>query len=415
MDDEITKEIKTISELEEKETTPVEEQVENVEEQVETTKEETVEETTETPVEEVKESTTEEPVITEEKSPKNKKKIILIVGGIILGLIIIIILVVLLTHKGDKEDNKKTKKNNDSPFVTTMKASLKDGSFDKEIKKGLTENEINADSVCILNMDIDSDLEQELVVYAEEGTKKAIFQLEVDEIVALEDSFPVDTKDSLGYVYSSERKENFWYTESQKNYTIISSAKKIIKEDDFLNNYFALTKTYEEKPILDHCKEYKLDGDLDAKKLEKSAITNEKVLEDNKIKEEEIADAYAKYIKEKTEKEAKEKEEAEKKAKEEAERKKLEGTLVIGTNKYKYGTYNLTTSEGESDGVMILYSDLTCVFKGVACTYTLGDVRNAEDELTPGISLSGGQTFITSTDEGTLINPANSTLAKYAG
>ena len=53
-----------------------------------------------------------------------------------------------------------------------MKASLKDGSFDKEIKKGLTENEINADSVCILNMDIDSDLEQELVVYAEEGKVK---------------------------------------------------------------------------------------------------------------------------------------------------------------------------------------------------------------------------------------------------
>jgi len=414
MGDEITKEIKNISELEEKEI--VEEQSDSIEEN--TTLEDDINEvsTSETVNEETEgqEEKPEEPVIIKEEKP-NKKKIIFIVSGIIIGLIILIILVLVLTHKGDKKEKNTTKKNNDSPFVTTIKDSLKDGSFDKEIKNGLTTNEINADTVCILNMDIDSDLEQEVVVYAEEGTKKAILQLEVYEGVSLEDSFPVDTKDSIGYAYSSERKENYWYTLSNKNYTIISSAKKIIKEEDFLNNYFALTSTYKQKPILNNCVDYKLDGKLDAKKLEKSAIKNEDVLKDNNIKEDEIADAYTKYIKEKTEKEAKEKEEAEKKAKEEAERKKLEGTLKLGNYNYKYGTYNLNTADGESDGVMVLYSDLTCEFKGVACTFTVGEVRGENDELVPGINLSGGQTFITTTDEGVMVNPDNATLAKYAG
>ena len=349
----------------------------------------------------------------EEKKKKSKKTLWIIVS-IVAGIILLVILLLSLLPKKEKNSTSEEKLN-DSKFVTKIKKSIQSGDFDKEIKKGLKENNINTNAVCLLRLDVDSDGEQEIVVYAEKGTNKAILQLEVDEEIVLDDSFLVDSKDSLGYAYSSEKRENYWYTEYTKNYTIISSAKKIIKEEDFLQNYFSLTKTYHEKPILNQCIEYKLNGELNAKKLEKTIIKNKQLLEDNKIKEDEIKDAYDKYIKEKEEKEKKEKEEAEQKAREEEERKKLAGTLVIGTKNFKYGKYIILTSEGEPDGELYLYATEECVYKSITCDYSIGDIKGSNGELVPGIALSTGQTFTPTVDDGVLLEPTELFLIKYAG
>ena len=89
--------------------------------------------------------------------------------------------------------------------------------------------------------------------------------------------FPPDQNIQFGVEYSPNSRPPV----IGKNYTIISSAKKIIKEEDFLNDYFALTKTYQEKPILNHCIEYKFDKKLDVKKIEQNTIKTKDFLKDN--------------------------------------------------------------------------------------------------------------------------------------
>ncbi len=251
-----------------------------------------------------------------EESPKNKKKIWLIIGICSIVLVLIVIIIILIQNGKKDEPNLQTSNNKDSKFVSFLKESIKSGELDKAIKEGLNDNNIDANSVCILSMDLDSDGQEGLVVYVD-ADKKMILQLDTEAMISYEDSFPIDAKDSLGYVYSKEKDENYWYTEFEKNYTIISSSKKIIKEEDFLNNYFALTKTYKQKPILNHCIEYRFDKELNAQKIEKNTIKTKDLLKDNNIKQEEVKEAYNKYITEKKEQEQKAKEEAEQKAKEE--------------------------------------------------------------------------------------------------
>ncbi|MBR3210515.1 MAG: hypothetical protein IKF71_01075 [Bacilli bacterium] len=387
-EEEITKEIKNINEIE---LEPIQEE------------------------EEEKTASTEPPVEEEKKNPpKNKKKIWMIVGivGGILFLIILLLILFLPRNKKNDSSNQ-VSKSKDSKFVSVLKESLKSGEFDKAIQEGLRENGVEVDSVCILRMDLDSDGDYGLVVYVD-GNKKILLQLDTEITVSYEDSFPLDAKDSLGYAYSSEKDENYWYTESEKNYTIISSAKKIIKEEDFLNTYFSLTKTYKEKPILNHCIAYKFDKQLDAKTIEKNTIKVKDLLKDNNIKQEEIKEAYHKYLTEKTEKEQKEKEEAEKQAQEEELQKKTSGTFTLGNRSFKYGAYKILTAEQEEEGIMNLYADGTCTYKDASCKYQLGEVRNEEDELVPGITLNNGKTFIAS-PEGELLEPKEKISARYNG
>ncbi len=403
--EEITKEIKNLDELEE--------QAEIIE--VEDEEQEEVEEEEKDTKEDKKEDKDKQE---DKKDPENKpidKKKILIIGGIVLALIIIIVIVLILT-KG-KKDNVKEEKSNDTPFASAIKSSLKSGKFDKEIKEGLTEIGIDTKSVCLLSLDIDSDEEQELIAYAEDSKTKGLLHFEIYDDIALEDQYLLDAKDSIGYTYSSEKNANYWYTENAKTYTIISSAKKIIKEEDFLSNYFPLTKTYKEKPVLSECITYDLDKKLSVKKLEKSAITNKKFIKDNKIEESKVKEEFAKYAKEQEEKKAKEKADAEAKAKQEEQQKKLSGQLLLGNYTYRYGTYNIYVDD-KLDGTMILYSDLTCVYKGISCTYTIGDVRNGQNELVPGLALNNLSQdiyYMSSVDEGVLIDTSGANIAKYVG
>lgn len=390
MDEEITKEIKTINEIP---TTPEETYVEILDD-----------------VEEKQEEQAEP------NKRQNHKKKIWMIGGIGTGVLLLIILaIVLIPKNGTQSTQLKVVDSTDSKFASVMKKALKSGDFDRVLKEGLNENEIETDSVCLLRMDLDSDGDQGLVAYAEESDKKILIQIEVDGNIYYDDSYPLDTKDSLGYAYSSEKEENYWYTEHEKNYTIISSAKKIIKEEDFLSSFFPLTKTYQQKPVLSNCMEYHFDKKLDVEKLEKNVLTENLLLKDNNMKKEDIKEAYKKYLEEKEEEEKKKQEEEEQKKQEEEEQRKITGTLKIGEKNYKYGAYKLYTQEGSEDGTMYLYSDGTCVYKDVDCKYQIGEVRNETDELVPGITLNNGKSFINSTEEATLIEPKELIQAKQEG
>ncbi|MBP5679140.1 MAG: hypothetical protein J6X28_04875 [Bacilli bacterium] len=392
-EEEITKEIKNLKEIEEKE-------------EIDEEKEEET-----TPEEEKK----EEPPKEEKKEKKTNKKKIFLIAGISIGVILLIIILLIIFLPKKKEEKTVEKKITGSSFVTTIQSALEDGSLDDEIQRGLDLNGMKSDTVYLLSLDIDSDLDQELVVYAEEKEKKVLLSIEVDEEITYDDSFPLDAKDSLGYTYSSERAKSLWYTVHEKNYTIIDSAKKIIKEEDFLANYLSLTKNYHEKPVLDNAMEYKMNQKLDVKKLEKEGITIKKLLSDNNIKEEEEKNIYNQYVTDQEEAKRKEAEEAAEKARLEEEAKKLAGTLKLGSYSYPFGKYTITTPEGEEDGELVLYADLTCIMKGSACTYTVGEVRGTHDELTPGIALSTGNIYITTVDEGVLVEPATSNLVKHVG
>ena len=352
-----------------------------------------------------------------DKKPVNKKLIIAIIA-IVLVVVIGIVLVLFVFNKPQKKQTtskvEKRQVSNDSLFVKTIKESLQSGEFIKEMNKGLEANGLTVENVLLVNMDIDSDGDQEIVAYAEKEDKKVLISLEVDEAVMYDDSYPVDSKDSLGYAYASERRSNYWYTEYQKNYTIIAPAKKIIKEEDFLKDFFAITKTYDEKPIFANSIEYHMDKSLDAEKLEKMAITNKDLLENNKMDQYTIEKAYDKYVTEKEEEEKKKKEEEEERAKQEEEAKKLAGTLKVGNSSFRFGTYNVYTKDGALDGTLIIYGDSTCIHKGVACTYRVTEVRGKDDNLVTGLALSTGQNYIPGTEEGKFTNSEESVSIEYA-
>ena len=353
---------------------------------------------------------------TKEKKPMNLKLILICAGAALLVIVMIVVVLFVLPNKKEesKTQQKVQDKTTESAFVRVVKESIESGEFIKEINKGLEINGLSAESVSLLSLDIDSDNEQEIIVYVEDAVKKYILQLEVDERVFYEDSFQVDSKDSLGFAYSAEKNLNYWYTEFEKNFTIIASAKKVIKEEDFLKNLFPLTKTYDEKPILTTAIEYKMDKNLDVSRLEFRSISNKGLLDNNQMKSEDIRAAYDKYLKAKEEEEAKKKEEEEQKAKEEEEAKKLAGSLQLGTSSYKYGTYNVYAKDGSIDGTLVIYGDLTCVHKGIECSYTVGEVRGEKDAVVTGITLSTGQIYIPSSVAGELTDREGSVSIRFA-
>lgn len=345
------------------------------------------------------------------KDSKSNKKLYIVLG--IIGALILILLIILIVILGHKKPEEVETVPKESQFVTTMKKSIKEDSLSQEINKGLEKLNIKTNTVKLLYIDIDSDSNKEVVAYAEEGSTKGIIQLEIADDIIFDDAFPMDSIDSLGYVYDSIQSKNFWYTLKDKNYTLISSAKKIIKEEDFLDSYFIITQKYKEKAILQNAISYEFGKNLDIEKLEKISFTNEELLTDNKLKIEDIKDLYNNYLKEKKEKEDKEKKELEEKEKAEKERQRLEGRLQLGNISYHYGTYSILLENGESDGTMILYSDRTCVHKGINCTYTIETMTPSDDEMIPIISLSTGHVYKPGPIEGDLTDLESKVTVKY--
>lgn len=279
-----------------------------------------------------------EPVRDLENKKKNIKPIIIIAA---VAVLVIVLLIVVLATRGNKEKESVNKdKKDENSYVSKLNKYLKSGSLDDEIKKALSSENINTKEIKILSMDIDSDDDQELVAYAEDSEKKYIFYFEVDEDIYLEDNFQVDSAQSIGYAYSLKDKEPYYYTEHEGLYTIIGYTKTVEKEESFLEKYFPITKEYGKTPILDNGQTYKLDKDLDVKKLDKDKITAESILEDNDTTLFKINEAANKYISDKEE--AKRKQEEEEKAKKEAEeeaKKEAKKVLEFNSLKLHYGKY----------------------------------------------------------------------------
>lgn len=366
MKEEITKEIKNINELSDNET-----YTENKEES--------------TVVKEIP-----------KKEPKPNKKIII---GIIVSVVIVlgIILCIILFGKNKTTQTPTTKKSVYSSFVTAIKKSLETGTFDAEIKKGLKEYSLVTDKVYLLAMDIDSDNKLELVVYAEDDNNKVILQIEVDDEPHYDDSYQLDEKESLALIYSIESKKTFWYTKYNNGNTIISSAKKIYKDTEFVDKYYQISNVYKNTPILANNIEYTFSDDLDAENLEQNAITVEELLKDNNINKEDLDSLAKEYFAEREVEQRKLEEEKEKARLAEEEAKKTEGTLRLGNLYYKYGKYNIYASDGTLTGTFVIYTDLTCSYKGISCTYEVEKkikVSENDDQGLPGIIVSTGQTYI---------------------
>ena len=91
----------------------------------------------------------------------------------------------------------------------------------------------------------------------------------------------VTSSSSIGYAYSKEDKNTYYYTEYNNQYTVISDTKKIMSKEEFEENYYVVTTKYDNSNILDDAIDYDLDDDLDIEELENNKITKKSLLKSN--------------------------------------------------------------------------------------------------------------------------------------
>lgn len=333
-------------------------------------------------IEESKEETNND----KNKNKKNKNKKLYIIIGIMSALIILGIILLIIFLPKDKKENTKNKdkdvedkSESKSQFLTTITNTLENGDLVKEINKGLKDSGVTTNKVYLLNIDIDKDNKQELIVYAEDSSKKYILQFEVNDEITYEDSFQLDSKDSFGYTYSVNSDRNYFYTKYNENYTIIERQKKVIKETDFMNEYFIIANTYKNTPILNNGIEFDLETDFDIEKLDKNEINEETLLKDNDIGTNEIRPAAEDYFKKKKDEEeaAKKAEEEKKKAEEEAAKKEQESSFKLEGKTLHYGKYS------QDPSIIIEYviinSNGSGEIDGNSCTWKFGKHNFAQD------------------------------------
>lgn len=320
---------------------------------------------------------------TKKDSKKDKKTLYIIVGLSAIILILIIVLLIVLIPKNKESKNKNVSSTEDkvseSEFVKTISNAIKNEKLVKEINKALNDSNVKTNKVYLLSMDIDRDNKQELMAYAEDENKKFLLQFEITDEVVYEDSFQLDSKDSMGYTYSVETDRNYFFTLHNGNYTIIERQKKIIKEEDYIKNYFTIANTYNKIPILNNAVEYDLSENFDAKELEKKEINEETLLKDNDIKETDIRPAAEKYFKDKKEAEEKaKKEEEERKIKEEeAKKKEEESTFKLEGKTLHYGKYTAETAVMFES--IIINKDKTAKVDDKECSWKIGTFDFSQD------------------------------------
>ncbi len=286
--EEKTKELKRIEDLEETHEDDIPtKKLETVSEE-EILNEEVVEEETEPVLEEQK---VEETTPKEEKKEKKKisKKKLFIIIGISITVLIILIIVLLLLLKPKKEETPKEIKVKYTEYGETIYKSLEKGDLDKIIKENLEKNKIKASTVTLLNIDIDSDKRQDLVVFASENNNKILLNLNVKDEVSYEESYKLDSRESIGYLYSKGDNEFYWYVangirikplDNHSNYVEIESPK-------YKYSYYLITNKYKNENIIEYGLKYNFDKKLDIEELEEKEITISDMQKDIKITKEE--------------------------------------------------------------------------------------------------------------------------------
>lgn len=330
------------------------------------------------------------------KKKSNKKKIIIISVLSVILIILIAVAVFLLLNKNNKKDEPKR-----SEYYKTIEKELDNKTLGDKFDKALAKNDIDAGSVKVISIDIDSDNKQDLVAYAEDSNKKYILNFDVSSSVTYEDSYQVTSSSSIGYAYSKEDKNTYYYTEYNNQYTVISDTKKIMSKEEFEENYYIVTEKYEKKEILANSVEYDLDKELNIDLLEENKITKKKILSDNKLTEEkaqEIAES-SKTAKENASIKEEQQKEEEKKKQQEEELKNVGYPI----DKYilKYGKY--MTLDGT--GSFTINNDHTAIFKNVeneeSCSWS-GNMLESENGKVPVVTITcSNQTYSTNlTDKG---------------
>ena len=349
--EEKTKELKRIEDLEETHDDEIPTKKLDTISEEEILNEEVIEEETEPVIEEKVEETTP-PVEQKEKKKMSKKKLFIIIG-ISAAVLIILLIVLLLLLKPKKEETPKEEKIKYTEYGEAISKSLEKGDLDKVIKENLEKNKIKANTVTLLNIDIDSDNRQDLVVFASENNNKVLLNLNVKDDVSYEESYKLDSKESIGYLFSGIDNNFYWYVEDNKKFTPIDkhSTAKDIEENKETLEYILITTKYKNENIIEYGLKYNFDKKLDIKELEEKAITNKDMQSDiNMTKEsakkklDDDKEALVKKNKEEAEKERKEKAEQFKKDFPEEKAKKV--VQVALTN---FMAVDTRDDEGEFD------------------------------------------------------------------
>ena len=349
-----------------------------------------------------------EDVEKEEKKKAKKKKIskiiiIIVFIAIILGVIAAFVVPMYL-NETQKESTTQKRVISKNPYETAIRTALEDGSLAKEVTKALETNSIQAKQVELMSFDIDSDNDLELIAYAEDDTKKFILQFEVDEYVIYEDSYPVNSKESIGFVYSYSQEDVFWETESSERYTIISDTKYIVQEDIFLSEYYVITKTYKDKPILSNIVVYELNKKLNVEKLLQNKITNDMVLDSLNLSIDDIKTTAL---------------DKKKLAEQEITQKRVEelansNSFQLNGRRLLYGTY-IDSEEPIEVTTIVIERNGTAVLDGSACTWTREEHEFSGNSITAGaeslvLLCSNQKYYYTSMNDFELTNVGQSTL-----
>lgn len=316
--EEKTKELKRIEDLEEKHEDDIPtKKLETVSEE-EILNEEVVEEETEPVLEEQKVEETTPPVEKKEKKKISKKKLFIIIG-ISIAVLIILIVVLLLLLKPKKEEKTKVERIKYTEYGETIYKSLEKGDLDKIIKENLEKNKIKASTVTLLNIDIDSDKRQDLVVFASENNNKILLNLNVKDEVSYENSYKLDSKEGIGYLYSISDDNFYWYVENGIRIKPLDNHSNYIEIEDVKNkySYYLITKEYKNENIIEYGLKYNFDKKLDIEELEEKAITISDMQKDIKISKEDAKKKLENDIEEQVKKDM---EKAEKAAKERKEK-----------------------------------------------------------------------------------------------
>ena len=345
--EEKTKELKTIEELEEDKeelshTIKLDKisEEEIIKSEEETEKTEAIEEKTE--IEQLEDNEPPKEKTPEKGNKKSKKKIFIIIG-IVLILLITIIVSILLLSKPKKEEKpiKNDIETNDySEYGNVIYKSLKNGKLDKIIKEELERYKINTKTVTLLNIDIDSDNRQDLIVFASDNNNKCILNLNVKDDINYEKGYKIDSKDSIGYLFSRDDEKYYWYIDyNKKIYPIDGHSNYIdIESEDYMFKYDLITQKYKNKNIMEYGLKYNFDKKLDIDELEELQITNKEMLIDNNTsidaQKKKLEDKENEYYQKKQEENIRKEKEAEEKFLKEFSKETLEKVLLVAVTNY---------------------------------------------------------------------------------
>lgn len=318
-----------------------------------------------------------------EKKKLSKKKIV-IISIIVVLVIAILITSILIIFKKDKKKPKEK-----DTFGDIVSKRAKDGSLNKRIETGLLKYEIEPEYVKLMGIDIDSDNDKELVVYAEDEKNKIFIQLDVDmkdKSIDYQETYPANSFDSLKYVYSIKDDENYWSIEYGDDRTIISDKDTLVTSENFDNDYYVITNEYNEGVIFENATFYYLkEKEVSANELNEASFTNKELLKDNGITQKEVKESAEKYQKERKEKQEEEKKKEEEEKKQEEEKKKQEqtnNTFTVEGKILKYGKY--TAVEKIVYDNLIINRDKTAVLDGKGCSWSKTTHDFAQDSSTAG-------------------------------